>query len=151
MSQKQPRLGRPRQPNKPRKLTTSDLHNNAKLLEWYATTKTTPVSLYDAELFNVFAAAECALDHGDNPPALFAWIIHGRRWDMLTNEQDDAARQRVLELRNPEREAKRRRRNDYLDTTREIAEPCSAGDVVREIVGKLFASAASTTSETIHA
>lgn len=83
--------------------TPSGDENDATVFQWYASTKTTPVSIYDAELFDVFAAAECALDNGDNPPALFAWIVHGSRWDMLTNAQDDVARQRVLKLRNPKR------------------------------------------------
>ncbi len=151
MSQKEPRRGGTRQPNKPRKLITADLRDNAKVLEWYAATKTASVSLYDAELFNVFAAAECALDHGENPPALFAWIIHGRRWGMLTNEQDDAARQRVLKLRNPEREAKRRRRHDDDDSTGELSEPLFVGDIVRELINKLFPPTNPNPSETIHA
>ena len=138
-SQKQPRRDEPRRPNNPPKLTTADLRDDAKVLEWYAATKTTRVSLYDAELFNVFAAAECALSHGDNPPALFSWIVRGRHWDMLTNSQDDPARQRVLRLRNPEREAKLRRMRELgEDFAPAFSKPESAGDIVNELIQKLF-------------
>lgn len=128
------RTTKTRRPTRFTKLTTADLRDDAKVLESYAATKTTPVSVYDAELFDVFAAAECALDHGDNPPALFAWLVHGRRWDMLTNAQDDVARQRVLKLRNhkrwAERETQRRRDDDSIEERRE---PVSLGDVLADI------------------
>ena len=90
----QPRHGRPRPRSKSPKLATTDLRNNAKVLEWYAATKTTPVCLYDA------------------------------------------ARQRVLKLRNPEREAERRRRQH--DDAEHQPELCSAGDALREVLKKLF-------------
>lgn len=125
--------------NKPPKLCTADLRNDAKVLGWYAAIKAAPVSLYDHKLFNVFAAAECALDHGHNPPALFAWIVTGQHWDMLTNEQDDAARQRLLRLRDPQRaamlRAMRRQGEDFAPL---ILKPQLAGDVLRDLIGNLF-------------
>ena len=137
--QKLARATKTARPVKGPKLTTADLRNDAKVLQWYAANKTTPVSLYDAQLFNIFAAAECALDHGDDPPALFGWIVSGRRWDMLTNEQDDAARQRVRRLRNPEHAAKLRRMRELgEDFAPAFSEPQSAGDIANELLAKLF-------------
>ena len=118
------------------KLTTADLRNDAKMLQWIAAIQTAPINVYDAKLFDIFAAAECALDHGDNPPALFAWIVNGRRWHMLTNEQDDRAQQRLRRLRNPEREAERNRRQN--DVAEERHEAVSLGEMLQEVKEKLF-------------
>ena len=121
------------------KLTTEDLRNDAKVLQWIAATQTTPINVFDAKLFDIFAAAECALDHGENPPALFVWIVNGKRWDLLTNSQDDAARQRVLRIRNPEHAAERKRlRQLGEDFAPAFSEPLFAGDVARELINKLF-------------
>ncbi len=123
------------------KLTTADLRNDAKVLQWIAATQTTPINVFDAKLFDIFAAAECALDHGENPPALFVWVVNGKRWNLLTNSQDDAARQRVLRIRNPERMAKlRAMREQGEDFAPAFSEPLFAGDVARELINKLFAS-----------
>ena len=123
------------------KLTSADLRSDAKVLQWIAATQTTPINVYDRKLFDIFAAAECALDHGENPPALFVWIVNGKRWDLLTNSQDDAARQRVLRIRNPERMAKlRAMREQGEDFAPAFSEPLFAGDVARELINKLFAS-----------
>lgn len=43
---------------------------------------------------NYFAAAECALEIADPPESagnLFAWIVMGKRWDLITDSQEDKA------------------------------------------------------------
>ena len=127
-----------RRPRRLPKLKAEDLSNDAKVLELFSATKTTPVSVFDVELLNVFAAAECALDHGENPPALFSWIVNGRRWHMLTGDQDDRAQQRLRRLRNPEREAERSRRQNEYEANCKRPEPCSLGDVLHGVLEKLF-------------
>ena len=124
-----------RRPRRLPKFKAEDLSNDAKVLELFSATKTTPVSVYDVELLNVFAAAECALDHGENPSALFAWIVNGRRWHMLTNDQDDRAQQRLHRMRYPHRETERNRRQN--DVAEERHEAVSLGDVLRDLTKKL--------------
>ncbi len=46
----------------------------------------------EAERLNVFAAAWQALAKGEQPERLFAWIINGKRWEVLTDAADDGAR-----------------------------------------------------------
>jgi hypothetical protein len=54
---------------------------------------------------NVFAAAEHALRVGTrNPAGLFVWLIVNRRWDFVTQGDEDEARRRLLRMeRSPTR------------------------------------------------
>ena len=84
------------------RFTADDLRDNAKMRTWFqAMTKIKGASLKDceADLLNVFCAAERALEHGRNPGALFVRIVSGKLWDNITQQQDDRARQRLRALR----------------------------------------------------
>ena len=151
---KKTRNREPRKTSKPPKLTTEDLRHDAKLLDlFHAMTrlKNPVLKNCEADLLNVFCAAERALEHGDDPPALFVHIVRDRQWQLITNEQEDRARQRLRRLRNPEREAERRRRHDYDVPTGEISEPHFVGDIFRELINKLSQPTIPNPSETIHA
>ena len=51
---------------------------------------------------NVFAAAEHALRVGSrNPAGLFVWLVVNRRWDHVTQADEDAARRRLQRLDEP--------------------------------------------------
>lgn len=128
-----------RKKTKPPKLTTEDLRHDAKSLDlFHAMTRLKNPVLKDCEAdkLNVFCAAERALEHGDDPPALFVHIVREKQWQLITNEQEDRARYRLRRLRNPEREAERRRRHDDDDSAGEISEPLFAGDIVRELISR---------------
>ena len=115
-------------------LTTEDLRDDAKLLDWFnEATKRRNRVLRDNETdrLNVFAAAERALEVGDNPPALFAHIVGEQQWQLISCEQEDRGWQRLKRLRNPGREPQRR--HDY-DDAEPRPEPCSIGDIVRDLV-----------------
>ena len=111
-------------------LTTEDLRDDAKLLDWYnaATNGKNPiVKKSEANRLNVFAAAERALEFGDNPPALFISIVKQHAWHLITQPQEDRAWQRLRRLRNPESNRRKKRDDD------EVSEPVSVGDIVRSI------------------
>ena len=119
-----------RRPSKPPRLTIEDLCDDAKLLDWYnaATNGKHPiVKKSEANRLNVFAAAERALEFGDNPPALFISIVKQHAWHLITQPQEDRAWQRLRRLRNPESNRRKKRDDD------EVSEPVSVGDIVRSI------------------
>ena len=103
-----------RHPSSFRKILTEHLRDDESLLSWFefATIRKRPlVTACEADRLFVFCAAERALEHGDNPPALFADIVKNRRTDFITQAQEDRARQRLRRLRNPE-SCRRREGND---------------------------------------
>lgn len=53
----------------------------------------------EADRLFVFCAAERALEHGANPPALFAGIIKNKRKDYVTQTQEDRALKRLRRVR----------------------------------------------------
>lgn len=125
------------------KLTKTDLRNDAKLLDWYNTLTQRKNSLdtdCHVDLLNIFCAAERALEHGDDPPALFVFIVTGKRWELITNEQEDRALQHIRRLRHPEREAQRRRGRDDDDTGKP-SEPLAVGDIIRDAVSAFLQNA----------
>lgn len=88
------------------KFTVDDLRDNAKLLAWFRAMtqiKNAWLKDCDADLLNVFAAAERAIEIGTNPGGLFVRIVRGKLWNKITQQQEDRARQRLRKLRNPER------------------------------------------------
>ncbi len=119
------------------KLTSEDLRNDARLLAWFRseTEKRHPaIKDCEANLLNVFAAAERALEHGESPPALFVHVVNGRQWHLITDHQDERARQRLRRLRNPGRDTQRRQDEDH----ERQPEPCSVGNALRDVLQKRF-------------
>ena len=125
-----------------RSLTTKDLRDDDKLLEWFNTAtngKHPIVKKSEANRLNVFAAAERALEFGDDPPALFNFIVREKQFDFITQAQEDRAHQRLRRLRNPKREAERqaqRQRYDDDDAAQPPSDSCSMDDIVRELIVK---------------
>ena len=123
-------------------LTTEDLRDDAKLLNWYhaATNGKNPiVKKSETNRLNVFAAAERALEFGDDPPALFNFIVREKQFDFITQAQEDRAHQRLRRLRNPKREAERqaqRQRYDDDDAAQPPSDSCSMDDIVHELIVK---------------
>ena len=123
-------------------LTTEDLRDDAKLLAWFQTAtrrKHPSLKNCDADCRFVFEAAERALSEGNDPPALFMFIINNNRRDYITQAQEDRARQRLRRLRNPEREAERKRRHDDDDDdTQPRTEPVAVGDILQKLVNSIL-------------
>jgi hypothetical protein len=118
-------------------VTTADLRDDAKLLAWFKAAtqrKHRILKNCEAELRFVFEAAERALSEGNNPPALFVDIINHNRRDYITQAQEDRAQHRLRRLRNPEREAERKRQRD--DAEQPHSAPLAVGDIVREFFSK---------------
>ena len=136
-------------------LTTEDLRDDAKLLEWFKTAtrrKHPSLKNCDADCRFVFEAAECALSEGNDPPALFMFIINNNRRDYITQAQEDRALQRLRRLRNPKREATRQaQRQQYEDDydAQPPSEPRAVGDIIRDLV-KSFLPANPNPSDASH-
>lgn len=115
-------------------LTAADLRSDAKLLACFkaATVQRNPIvrDTYTDRL-NVFAAAERALEVGDDPPALFAHIVGRKQWELISDAQEGRALSRLRRLRNPQREAERRRPRDDGQPP---SEPAAVGDVLCEFL-----------------
>lgn len=115
-------------------LTTADLKDDAKLFAWFKAMSGQRHSVVRdtyTDRMNVFAAAERALEVGDDPPALFAYIVSRKQWELISCAQEDRGHQRLRRLRNPEREAERKRHHDEDAESR--TEPVAIGDIVRNI------------------
>jgi hypothetical protein len=87
------------------KITTELLRDGPALARWhtYASSRRRPViGNSENDRQHVFAAAERALEEGDDPPRLFAHIVGKRQWKLITNAQDDRAAKRVKALRSRE-------------------------------------------------
>jgi len=53
----------------------------------------------ESDLLNAFGAAERAIEIGQkNPPGLFAKLVRERKWELITQAQEERARQRLREL-----------------------------------------------------
>jgi len=68
---------------------TFDLRDTGELLA------RVPGAAGEAERLRYVAAAEHALRVGEQPLALFRWIIRGRRWDVITLADEDRAAARL--------------------------------------------------------
>ncbi len=120
-------------------LTKADLRNDGKLLAWFNAEKRRRNSApkdHGFHLLDVFGAAERALEHGDDPPALFAFIVNRKQWHLVTDGQEDRAVRRLRRMRNPIRDAQRQKHPD-LDRTKE---PSSIGDTLRDLLGTMLAN-----------
>jgi hypothetical protein len=74
------------------------LRDDRKLSAWYehATAQRKPVVAASGQnLRRVFEAAEHALAVGDNPPALFAHTVSRADWQVITQADEDRARERL--------------------------------------------------------
>lgn len=81
-------------------LSADDLCDTGTLIGWvgWASTQSkSPISRSEQDLLRVVAAAERALEIGDNPPALFASIVGRREWDLISQDQEERARKRLRE------------------------------------------------------
>ena len=58
----------------------------------------------EADRLKFVAGAEHAKAVGSKPCRLFAWMVRGRRWEYITQADEDAARSRLRELRGIRRE-----------------------------------------------
>jgi len=89
-------------------LTTAMLGDARALDAWirHASARCRPiVSKSDEDRLRVFAAAERALECGDNPVALFTSIVSKRQWRLLSAEQEDRANAKLKTLLPPPRRA----------------------------------------------
>lgn len=119
-------------------LTKADLRNDSKLAAWFnaeSRRRNSAPKDHGFHLLNVFCAAERALEHGDDPPALFVFIVNRKQWHLITDGQEDRAVRRLRQMRNPKREAQRRQPPD-LDRTNELS---AIGDTLRDLLQTMLA------------
>ena len=127
-------------------LTVADLKDNRKLFDWLknqATQGKRPlVKFTEATALNVFAAAERALECGENPVALFSHIVgKGAKgdWTLISSEQEERARKRLNELKRavatPSVAVPKVPNNDQQRAG--SIEPTALADVVGQIVKKI--------------
>lgn len=82
------------------KLTEADLRDPVRLLAWYehATAARKPVIDHsEHHRVMVFAAAEQAF-FGEKPVALFAWIVAHKRWDAISQKNEQLGAAKLNEL-----------------------------------------------------
>jgi hypothetical protein len=92
-------------------ISTEMLRDDVALLEWYqrATGQSKPViHNCEANLIRVFGAAVRALELGDKPPALFASIVSGAKWDLISTAQEDRAVARLKAAQRPTVDSKQK-------------------------------------------
>ena len=83
------------------KLIEDDLRSNEILMDWVRAASSRPepiVGSSDADLLNIFGAAEHALKPGrakKNAVALFVDIVRHQRWKDITQAEDESARKRL--------------------------------------------------------
>lgn len=79
-------------------ISEEDLADDAKLSAWFdkATSRRKPViEGTPTNRLHVFASAERAIDEGNEPVGLFAWLIAGANWGHITQAQEERARKRL--------------------------------------------------------
>lgn len=75
------------------KLTKADLSDTNRVIRW---AQESIGDLSDADVLNVIAAAERAIEKGQkNAPGLFVSLVKSRSWSLLTNQQIDRATARL--------------------------------------------------------
>lgn len=87
-------------------LTAGDLRDTPRLLAWYdqARRRSRPVvGSSDHERLMVLAAAERALEVGEKPVGLFATIVSGQNWHLISQDQERRAHARLVEHARPQR------------------------------------------------
>ena len=87
----------------------------------------------ETDFRNVVCAAERVLDKGKIPVALFIDLVSGKRWDFITQAQEDAALARIQEFHNRNGPRSPRRRsgdaNNETDSG-ETAEPLKLSESI---------------------
>lgn len=80
-------------------IVPQDLSSTSRLLQLFdQATKAQLVDGGDRDRLRFVGAAEHARTIGSvNPPGLFAWLVRNRRWDYLTDSDEDAANRRLKE------------------------------------------------------
>lgn len=144
------RTEKPRQsPGAFSELVEGDLRSTERLVRWWereSRSSNPVVGRAERDRLNVLAAAERSIEVArrtqGNPVALFARIVSGKLWRLISNEQEERARVRLLawrrELAAREREGSRAQGGDTVPPTREGARAgavCSSAGAV-EIPGE---------------
>jgi hypothetical protein len=83
-----------------KKVTSETLKDTKRLLSWYqfATSRANPViEASEHNRLMVVCAAERALEQSKKPPALFAWLVSGGRWEYITHDHEERAAKRLRE------------------------------------------------------
>lgn len=83
------------------RITPELLRDGPALSRWHtwASSKRKPViGNSEQDRIRVFSAAERALEDGENPPSLFAYIVGKRQWQLISQSQEDRASARFREL-----------------------------------------------------
>lgn len=87
-----------------KEISEADLSNPKALRDWHQKQllKSKPVvDPGEGALLNILCAAERAMQVGTNPMGLFANLVSGRKWDFITQEQEERARECLKSLRGP--------------------------------------------------
>lgn len=130
-------------------LTDGDLRSTERLVRWWereSRSSNPVVGRAELDRLNVLAAAERSIEVArrtkGNGVALFARIVSGKLWRLISNEQEERARLRLLawrrELAAREREGSRPEGSGIIPPTRDGARAggvCSSAGVV-EIPGE---------------
>jgi hypothetical protein len=83
-------------------LSETDLSNASAMLAWVDAQqeKRKPiVGGSDDDRLNVLAAAERAVEEGEDPIGLFGFIVGQRKWGFITHPQEERARKKLADLR----------------------------------------------------
>lgn len=88
-----------------RDITDEDLRDTGRMIELHrqAVAQGVPVA-GEAGRLDFLALAERARACGNNPPKLFAWLLKQRRFEFITQANEDAAARRLRELRDGPRQ-----------------------------------------------
>jgi len=88
-----------------RDITDEDLRDTRRMIKLHrqAVAQGVPVA-GEAGRLDFLALAERARACGSNPPKLFAWLLKQRRFEFITQANEDAAARRLRELRDGPRE-----------------------------------------------
>jgi hypothetical protein len=82
-------------------LTPSDLANTRKLKAWMELVSRHPkpvIGNSEESFFWMIAAAECAIESGDDPMKLFKHKIGRQNWKYITQQQQDRADKRIKDM-----------------------------------------------------
>lgn len=103
-------------------VTLETLRDTAKLAAWHrrASAETDPViGSTEIDKLNLVAAAEHAIERGENPVALFVSMVSTAKadgvWKTLTNADEDRARARLLEFRRQQSPSFHSEIDDLMD------------------------------------
>jgi len=102
-----------------RNITDEDLRDTRRMLELHrqAVAQGMPVA-GEAGRLDFLALAERARACGNNPPKLFAWLLRQRRFEFITQANEDAAATRLREMRDGPRQPRGRGADDQISPLR---------------------------------